>query len=73
MKAENSYPKGGLWLLAAGFAVLTSLPFLAPKLGFLSLIGFVPLLCMDKMMREHHVRHAFWYYFPASCTLVLVK
>ena len=65
MKEQNKYPKGGLWLLACGFALLMSLPFLVPGLGSISLIGFVPLLYMDKMLREHEVRHAFWYYYTA--------
>ena len=63
--SPDKYPKGGLWLLAAGFALLMSLPFLVPHLGFLSLVAFVPLLFLDELLRVHKVRHAFWYYFCA--------
>ena len=60
-----TYPKGSLWLLVAGFIVLASLPFLVPRLGFISLIAFVPLFQLDKLIREHNIRHAFWYYYVA--------
>ena len=56
---------GNLWLLVVGFALLISLPFLVPHLGFLSLVAFVPLFFLDRMLREHRVRHAFWYYYAA--------
>ena len=62
MKKNNDIPKGPLWLLVAGFVLLMSLPFLVPHLGFLSLVAFVPLFQLDRMLREHEVRHAFWYY-----------
>ena len=65
MENSKKYPKGGLWLLIAGFTVLMSLPFLVPRLGFLSLVAFVPLFHLDRMLREHQVRHAFWYYYTA--------
>ena len=65
MKKNNDIPKGPLWLLVAGFVLLMSLPFLVPHLGFLSLVAFVPLFQLDRMLREHEVRHAFWYYFTA--------
>ena len=65
MNPDHKYPKGGLWLLAAGFALLMSLPFLVPHLGVLSLVAFVPLFFLDKLLTEHKVRHAFWYYYCA--------
>ena len=65
MENSKKYPKGGLWLLIAGFTLLMSLPFLVPRLGFLSLVAFVPLFQLDRMLREHQVRHAFWYYYTA--------
>ena len=65
MNPDYKYPKGGLWLLAAGFALLMSLPFLVPHLGVLSLVAFVPLFFLDKLLNEHKVRHAFWYYYCA--------
>jgi len=63
--ATPSYPKGNLWLLIVGFVVLASLPFLVPRLGFLSLIAFIPLFQLDRLLREHQVRHAFWYFYAA--------
>ena len=65
MKNSKSRPKGNCWLLAAGFVVLASLPFLVPRLGFLSLIAFVPLFQLDRLLRENEIRHAFWYYYAA--------
>lgn len=52
-----------LLLLALLFAVLMSLPFLVPHLGFLALVGFVPLLFMDVIADASHVKHFFrWHY-----------
>ena len=65
MKNTKSRPKGNCWLLAAGFVLLSSLPFLVPRLGFLSLIAFIPLFQLDKLLRENEIRHAFWYYYVA--------
>lgn len=65
MKHKHSDLKGNCWLLAAGFVLLTSLPFLVPRLGFLSLIAFVPLFQLEKLLREHGIRRGFWYYYAA--------
>ena len=65
MKKTQRQAKGGLWLLIAGFAVLMSLPFLVPHLGFLALVGFVPLFMLDRALRTLNVRHPFWYYYAA--------
>ena len=64
-KASSSRAKGNLWLLVAGFILLASLPYLVPRLGFLSLIAFIPLFQLDRQLREKQVRHAFWYYYVA--------
>ena len=53
------------WLLAAGFGVLMSIPFLVPRLGLLALVGFLPLFFLDRLLREQNVRRAFWYYYAA--------
>ena len=53
------------WLLVVGFALLMSMPFLVPHVGFLSLIAFVPLFYLDKTLREQKVQRAFWYYYAA--------
>jgi apolipoprotein N-acyltransferase len=54
-----------IWLLIAGFSILMSLPFLVPHLGFVALVGFLPLFFLDNLLREKQVRHAFWYYYAA--------
>ena len=64
-KASSTRPKGNLWLLVAGFILLVSLPYLVPRLGFLSLIAFIPLFQLDQQLRANEVRHAFWYYYVA--------
>ena len=45
MKKENIL----IWGLIALFAILMSIPFLIPHTGPLALIGFVPLLCMERI------------------------
>jgi apolipoprotein N-acyltransferase len=65
MKNRKKSPIGSIWLLIPGFALLMSLPFLVPHLGFLSLVGFVPLFFLDRQLRESGIRHAFWYYYAA--------
>mgnify|MGYP002854495940 CR=1 FL=1 len=65
MKSGKRQAKGGLLLLIAGFAVLMSLPFLVPHLGFLALVGFVPLFCLSRAMDLLPLRHPFRYYFAA--------
>ena len=59
-------------LLFAGFslafAVLMSLPFLVPHLGFLSLVGFIPLLMMDRIATLSGYRH-FWVWHYLSFVL----
>ena len=65
MNTRQKHTTGGLWLLAFGFGLLMSLPFLVPHLGFLSLVAFVPLFFLDRQLREKQVRHAFWYYYAA--------
>lgn len=48
-----------LLLLEVLFAALMSLPWLVPHVGFLALVGFVPLLLMDRIATLAGVRH-FW-------------
>ncbi|MBQ3723125.1 MAG: apolipoprotein N-acyltransferase [Bacteroidales bacterium] len=54
-----------LWLSAFTFAVLMSVPFLVPHLGWVALFGFVPLLMMDAIADAHRIRHFFWYHYAA--------
>ena len=45
--------------LALSFSILMSLPWLVPHTGFLALIGFVPLLAMERYASAHGVKR-FW-------------
>lgn len=57
--------KSILALLALLFSVLMSAPFLVPHLGFLALIGLVPLLLMEAVADAHGVRRFFWWHYLA--------
>ena len=46
-------------LLALIFAVMMSLPWLVPHMGFMALFGFVPLLCMERLATINGTRR-FW-------------
>ena len=61
-------PYGILWILVLLFAVLMSLPWLVPHLGFLSLFGFVPLLCADRVADQNGVRR-FWIWHYSAFVL----
>ena len=50
------------------FAVLMSLPFLVPHLGFISLAAFLPLLMMDRIATLSGYRH-FWVWHYLSFVL----
>lgn len=50
------------------FAVLMSLPYLVPHLGFLALAGFLPLLAMDRIATLTGARH-FWVWHYLSFVL----
>ena len=52
-------PYGILWILVLLSAVLLSLPWLVPHCGFLALVGFIPLLCADRVADQNGVRR-FW-------------
>ncbi len=54
-----------MWLLAAGFAAMMSLPFLVPGTSLLALTGLVPLLWMDKIASEHHQKKVWIWHFSA--------
>ena len=64
-KKTDKRTRRSAWLLIIGFGVLMSLPFLVPHLGFLSLVGFLPLFYLDRLLRTHEIRYAFWYYYAA--------
>lgn len=55
-------------ILSALFALLMSLPWLVPHLGVLALVGFVPLLCLDRVATQAGVRR-FWLWHYGSFVL----
>ena len=61
-------PYGTLWILVLLSAVLMSLPWLVPHLGFMSLFGFVPLLCADRVADQRGVRR-FWIWHYSAFVL----
>lgn len=61
MKRENIL----LWALVLLFAVLMSVPFLIPHAGLLALIGFVPLLCMDRIAELTEKKRVWVYHYSA--------
>ena len=61
MKRENIL----LWGLVLLFAVLMSVPFLVPHTGLLALIGFVPLLCMERIASQMKKKRIWVYHYSA--------
>ena len=61
MKKENIL----LWGLTVLSAVLMSIPFLVPNTGFLSLIGLVPLLCMERIATILQKKRVWIYHYTA--------
>ena len=61
MKRENIL----LWALVLLFAVFMSVPFLIPHTGLLALIGFVPLLCMERIADLSGKKHIWIYHYGA--------
>lgn len=61
MKKENIL----LWGLVLLFAVLMSVPYLIPHTGLLALIGFVPLLCMDRIADMLGKKRVWIYHYSA--------
>ena len=61
MKRENIL----IWGLVLLFAVLMSVPFLIPHTGLLALIGFVPLLCMERFASQMGKKRIWLYHYSA--------
>ena len=51
--------------LAAVFVLLMSLPFLVEGCSWLILVGFVPLLCMERVASETGMKHFWWWHYGA--------
>ena len=65
-KKKQGGGKRRTWLmlgLAAVFVVLMSLPFLVEGCGWLALLGFVPLLCMERVASRTGMRHFWWWHY----------
>lgn len=54
-----------LWGLVVLFAALMSVPFLVPHCGFVSLVGFVPLLCLDRVATLAGLKRVWIYHYSA--------
>ena len=54
-----------LWMLSlsAAFVLLMSLPFLVEGCGWMALVGFVPLLCLERIASQTHVKHFWWWHY----------
>lgn len=65
---ENKKPYHLMWALSLGFAMLMSLPYLVPHCGAFALIGWIPLLCMERIGALSGVKRLWrWHY----CAFVL--
>jgi len=64
MKKENKL-KLTLWSLIILFVLLMGIPYFTKGLGWLSLIGFAPLLLMESICEKRQVKRTFWYCFAA--------
>lgn len=49
--------------LTLAFTVLMSLPWLVPHMGWTALIGFLPLLIMERLATEWKTRRFFWWHY----------
>ena len=49
--------------LSAAFVLLMSLPFLVEGVGFLALLGFVPLLCLERVSSQTGLKHFWWWHY----------
>ena len=52
-----------LLCLAAAFVLLMSVPFLVEGCGWLALLGFVPLLCMERVADTQGLKHFWWWHY----------
>jgi apolipoprotein N-acyltransferase len=49
--------------LAALFVLLMSVPFLMEGCGWMALVGFVPLLCMERVADQQALKHVWWWHY----------
>ena len=60
---KNRKQTGLMLALAALFVMLMSLPFLVNGCGWLALVGFVPLLCMERLASQSGTKHFWWWHY----------
>ena len=65
MLSEMKNRSGIFALLTLAFTVLMSLPWLVPYMGWTALVGFVPLLIMERLATEWKTRRFFWWHYLA--------
>ena len=73
MNTSRRKLKVKIWILILSYAILTSLPFLVPHLGPLSLIAFVPLFYLEKICTDNNIKYAWWYYYAAFLLFNIVS
>lgn len=54
-----------MMILVAVFAVMMSLPWLVPHMGFLALFGFVPLLCLERLASIYKTKRFWLWHYSA--------
>ena len=64
MKIKNT-PQFTIWSLIVLFVLLLGIPYFTKGLGWLSLLGFTPLLLLEDYCSKEKVRHPFLYYTAA--------
>ena len=47
------------------FVLLTGLPWLVPHMGWLALVGLLPLLLAERLASEYKVKHFWWWHYAA--------
>ena len=59
------HPKRIFAGLTAAFVLLMSLPWIVPHTGWAALVGFVPLLIMERLADAARTRHFWWWHYAA--------
>lgn len=54
-----------IWGLILLFAIMMSMPFLLPHSSWMALLGFVPLLCAERLLTLEGRKHAWAYLYAA--------
>lgn len=60
MAVNNRNAKTAVWALTLLFAVMMSVPFLVPGMGFIALFAFTPLFCMDRIGTLYGLKRMWW-------------